>query len=297
MDDTKKPLGIVAMVYQDYDLLQRWYDYYANQVGAENLFVFSHGNDPKHREIATGANVINVPRDPTMVKFDRRRWTMLSAFTSGMLQFYNWMLVTDIDEMVIVDPDVAPSLTTYLRNSFPKISDAPSSICPFALNIIHIPEEETLPIEPGQTILSRRRYFAPSRVYSKPTLVRQPVGFGPGGHRNNLGLRTLSDDLYLVHLKYFDMGEMISRAKKQASLVNKVNSKGAELQVDHVWSNTVETYHNIRENHQLGPENIALPEIRAAMMKQKQKYTDQYIWGAVNNSILYRIPERFAPLI
>ncbi|MGB0800036.1 MAG: hypothetical protein ACPGRD_12035, partial [Planktomarina sp.] len=72
MDKTKNPLGVVGMVYQDYAMLQRWYDYYAAQVGPENLFVFSHGNDPKHREIAKGANVINVPRDPAMTKFDSR---------------------------------------------------------------------------------------------------------------------------------------------------------------------------------------------------------------------------------
>lgn len=297
MDKTKKPLGIVTMVYEDYDLLQRWYDYYAAQVGSENLFVFSHSNDPRHREIAKGVNVINVPRELPVVRFDRRRWTMLSAFTSGMQQYYNWMLVTDIDEMIIVDPNVAPSLVTYLEDKFPNIASAPTCISPFALNIIHVPEEEPLPIVQGQTVLSRRRYYCPSRLYSKPILVRKPVIFGPGGHRNNLGLRTLSDDLYLVHLKLFDMTEMTNRAQRQAKLLDEASMGSGELQTDHVWNKTVEAYQSIRDTHTLGPEDVTLPEIRTAMMKQRKKHVDQYLFGPFKNSKLYRIPERFCSLV
>ena len=297
MDKTKQPLGVVAMVYEDYDLLARWYEYYGAQVGHENLFVFSHGNDPKHREIAKEANVMNVPRDPQMFKFDRRRWLMLSAFTSGMLQFYNWFLTTDIDELVIVDPDVAPALVPYLEQKFPSLRDAPTSISPFALNIVHVPEQETQPIEPDQTILSRRRFFSPSRVYSKPILVRAPVIFGPGAHRNNLGLRTLSDDLYLVHLKYFDVPEMTNRAERQSKLLGLAGQAENANTPAHVWSKTLEDYQKIRSTYTLGPEDVDLPEIRAKMMKQKQKFTNQFIWGAFSDPTLYRIPERFSSCV
>lgn len=295
MDETRKPLGVVSMVYEDYDLLERWYNYYGAQVGHENLYVFSHGNDPKHREIASRANVMNVPRDPQMVKFDRRRWTMLSAFTSGMLQFYNWFLTTDIDEFVVVDPDVATGLVPYLKQKFPNLKNAPTSISLFALNLVHVPEQETKPIERGETILSRRSYFNPSRVYSKPILVRAPVMFGPGAHRNNLGLRTLSDDLFLVHLKYFDVAEMTARAERQLKLLGDLE-QGANTPA-FVWSKTLEDYQNIRDNFALGPEDVALPEIRSKMMRQKEKFTNQFIWGQFKNSTLYRIPERFSTLV
>lgn len=296
MDKTKKPLGIVSMVYEDYDLLERWYNYYGAQVGPENLFVYSHGNDPKHREIAKDASVMNVPRDPQMVKFDRRRWTMLSAFTSGMLQFYNWFLTTDIDELVVVDPDVAPGLVPYLEQTYPDLRTAPPSISPFALNIVHVPEEEPDPIERGKPVLASRRFYAPSRVYSKPILVRQPVMFGPGAHRNNLGPRTLSDDLYLVHLKYFDIDGMTDRAMRQTRLLEQMDS-GSNTPA-HVWSKTLEDYQKIRANHTLGPEDITLPEIRRKMARrQKQKFTDQYIWGQFANTQLYQIPKRFSQLV
>ena len=102
MDDTKQPLGVATMVHGDYFFLERWYRYYSSQVGAHSLYIFSHGGDPEHRRIAPDANVINIPRDETMHRFDRRRWRMLSNFTSGMLQFYHWMILADVDELVLV---------------------------------------------------------------------------------------------------------------------------------------------------------------------------------------------------
>lgn len=194
MDDTKKPLGAVTMVYEDYFFLERWYDHYRRQVGAENLYVFSHGNDPRHREIADGANVMNVPRDPSMQKFDRRRWRMMGLFASGMLEFYRWMVVSDVDEILVLDPRAGDSIPGYLAANYGDPRKSPRNLSPLGLELFHLPGEEPLPIAPDETILSRRRIFRPSRNYSKPCLIGAPAIFGPGGHRNNLGPRHMPED-------------------------------------------------------------------------------------------------------
>jgi hypothetical protein len=33
----KQPLGVLTMVYKDYFFLERWYKYYKDQIGAENI--------------------------------------------------------------------------------------------------------------------------------------------------------------------------------------------------------------------------------------------------------------------
>ncbi len=128
MDPTKHPLAVITMVYGDYPFLTRWHRYYSAQVGAENLYVFSHGNDPEHRRIAAGANVMNVPRDGGMVKFDRRRWKMMGHLVSGLLEFYTWVIVADVDEIVIVDPKVSTGLIAHLRDRYGDMATAPRSI-------------------------------------------------------------------------------------------------------------------------------------------------------------------------
>lgn len=297
MEDGRKPLAVITMVHGDYRFLSRWHRHYAAQLGADALYVLSHGNDPEHRRIAEGANVLNVPRDPAMVKFDRRRWKMMSHVASGLLEFFRWVIVADVDEIVIVDPDAAPDLPSYLADRYADPAAAPRCISPFALNMLHIPEVETLPIEEDAPILGRRRHFTPSRVYSKPCLVREPVVFGPGGHRNNLGPRHLSDDLYLVHLKSADIGWMTERADVQSELISEAALSNPDYRGGHGWSETVETYHRIRTTHDIGGEDVALPRIRAAMMRQTERYKDQFIWGPVQESTIYRIPDRFTGLV
>lgn len=294
MDDTKKPLGAVTMVYEDYFFLERWYDHYRRQVGAENLYVFSHGNDPRHREIADGANVMNVPRDPSMQKFDRRRWRMMGLFASGMLEFYRWMVVSDVDEILVLDPRAGDSIPGYLAANYGDPRKSPRNLSPLGLELFHLPGEEPLPIAPDETILSRRRIFRPSRNYSKPCLIGAPAIFGPGGHRNNLGPRHMPEDLYLIHLKFFDHATLAARAEEKGRIITQARALNPGIRENHSFSKTLAGYHGFLETATLTDEGLELPEFRAAMMKQTEKYANQFVWGPATTTNLYRLPERFA---
>lgn len=293
MDSTKNPLAIVTMVHGDYFFLKRWYDYYAGQVGAENLYIFSHGNDPQHHKIAPLANVIGIPRDPTMHMFDRRRWRMLSRFVSGIMQFYNWVILSDVDEIVIVDPDAAPGILPYLKAHYWDPATAPKNIAPLCLELIHYPQDETLPVEDNATILSRRRTFRPSRNYSKPCLVRDEVTFRPGGHLNNLSRRHMPDHMYLLHLKYFDRGQNETRAQDRSDAIlspGAVDNKYAKMGT---WYATNDHHQTILDGLTFAGEDIALTEFRAKLSRQKEKAPNRFVYGYAKSQHLYRIPQRF----
>ena len=85
LDPTKMPGGAMTMAYKDYYFLQRWVDYYGRQFGRQHLYILSHGGDPEHDRICEGANVIRVPRDPTLWRMDRRRWAFISKFSAMRL--------------------------------------------------------------------------------------------------------------------------------------------------------------------------------------------------------------------
>ncbi len=294
MDNTKQPLGVVTMVYEDYFFLKRWYDHYKPQVGAENLFVFSHGNDPMHRKIAKGANVINTPRDPRLQKWNRRRWGMMSSFVSGQLEFYNWMILTDVDEIVITDPHVAPDIVTYLRKRFPKIRQAPKNIAPLCFDVVHYPADEILPIDDNSTILSRRRTYRPNTNYSKPCLIRKGAHFWPGGHVNSLGPRHLPDGLYMLHLRFFDRYQMEARAEERRRSIQSTDELNPNYSNLETWYDTLALHTDILENTEFKGEDIDIPEFRTEMQKQVQKAPNRFAWRRVQSPYLYRIPERFA---
>ncbi|MEL6517732.1 MAG: glycosyltransferase family 2 protein [Pseudomonadota bacterium] len=294
MDNTKQPLGVITNVYGDYFFLQRWYDYYAAQVGPENLYVYSHGNDPRHREIAQKANVIGVPRDPTLFKYNRRKWSMLSHLVAGLSHYYNWVILTDVDEIVIVDPDVSDGLVAHLKERYWDPETAPHNIAPLCLDMIHHPHLETDPITESDTILSKRRTFRPKRNYSKPCLVRSAANFMPGGHANDLGPRHLPDDLYLLHLKFFDVATITERGADKAERVLIDDDVSQNYAGMTSWYKPGEDHAKILERSVLAGENIRLGRFRRALRQQIDTGKNRYNWGSAKTRKLFRIPERFA---
>lgn len=294
MDPTKAPCGAMTMVYKDYAFLQRWVDYYGKQFGRQHLYVMSHGGDPEHARIAEGANVISIPRDPTLFRMDRRRWSAKSQFANAMLRYYSWFIVGDVDEIVIVDPDVAPDLTTYLaRYDNPKT--APKSVCPFGIELIHNPEVEPEPLSPEATVLSRRRVFRANANYSKPCVIRAETGFTIGGHANSHQPRILDPHLYLLHLRFFDHDLATERLAGRRELRTVMAGEREMSEVGHAWKNDLSTYERLSA---LTPvrEDAELPEFRKKMIDEQQHLHDGKItfFGGGRTKELYLLPERFA---
>jgi hypothetical protein len=93
----------ITMVYKDYWALSKWYAHYSKAIGSENLFIIAHGYDPKVAELCPTANVITVPRD-TLAGFDRMRGHMLNSIQDGLGIAYDWVIRTDADELITLDP-------------------------------------------------------------------------------------------------------------------------------------------------------------------------------------------------
>ena len=51
-----------TMVWQDYTFLEKWIDHYGAAFSKTNLYVILHGLDEHAKDIASGCNVIEVPR-------------------------------------------------------------------------------------------------------------------------------------------------------------------------------------------------------------------------------------------
>jgi hypothetical protein len=296
LDPTKMPAGAMTMAYKDYYFLQRWVDYYGRQFGRQHLYILSHGGDPEHDRICEGANVIRIPRDPTMWRMERRRWGINSKFSAGMLRYYNWFFVGDVDEVVIVDPDVAPDLTTYLaRYDNPKT--APKSLCPFGIELIHNPEVEPEPLEDDQPILSRRRVFRANANYAKPCVLRQEASFTIGGHANSHQPRVLDPHLYLIHLRFFDY-DMVTERLKGRKEMRKTMAGDRDLKdVGHAWGNDLEKFLKLAKGKPVR-EDAELPDFRRKMVEGKQDLHDGKItfFGGGRSKELYYLPERFAPV-
>ncbi|MDZ7905327.1 MAG: glycosyltransferase family 2 protein [Cypionkella sp.] len=293
MDPTKQPCGAITMAYQDHFFLERWVRHYAAQFGRQHLYILSHGGDPEHARIGEGCNIITLPRDPTMFRLDRRRWAFISQFANGMLRYYNWLFVGDVDEVVIVDPDVAADLPTYLRRY--DVQGAPKSLCPLGLELIHNPAQEPEPIANDAPILSRRRNFRVNANYSKPCVMRREAAFTIGGHANNHLPRVLDPHMYLIHMRFFDYDITCARLAGRREMREIMTGDRDPASVGHAWGRDLENFKALASGVPVR-EDAELAEVRAKMLGEQQLLHDGKVafFGGGRTKEFYRLPDRFA---
>ncbi|WP_299640319.1 glycosyltransferase family 2 protein [uncultured Tateyamaria sp.] len=204
----------ITMVYRDYFALTQWVRHYSNQLGIENLFIVVHGHDPKINEIAAGANIWTIPRD-NLEKFDRRRNWMLNKFQSGLLKFYDWVIRTDADELICVDPRVHGDVKQLLE------SQRDDAVFSMGLNLFEEIEDDEIDLE--ASVFDQRAAAVISGNYSKAWAVREAIPL----MRHGVSITTdgklthsyaFPKGVYLVHLKFASMQDLVDTNETRVAL-------------------------------------------------------------------------------
>ncbi len=94
----------LTMVYRDYPALRRWVDHFGGLFGRGNLYVVSHGGDPEHDKIADGCNIIVMPRDD-LKRFDAVRSMKIANIRRNIEADYDAVFQTDADELLFFRPN------------------------------------------------------------------------------------------------------------------------------------------------------------------------------------------------
>ena len=81
-----------------------WARYYASAFGPENLTVIDHGSDDGSIDcLPRGIGVIHLPR----TVFDEYpRTALINSVKDGLLGFYDAVMYTDCDEIIVPDPEI-----------------------------------------------------------------------------------------------------------------------------------------------------------------------------------------------
>jgi len=210
-------LAIVTMVYNEAELLPVWLRYYASQVGAAHCYIVDHGSDDGSTEPARigGANLLRLPRSP---QDDTRRAEFISRLCAALLGYYDAVLYTDIDEIVVAEH----GLQAFSAHAAP-VSTA------IGLNIIHAAGEP--PIDLQRPVGAQRRYAAFSSALCKPVLIRRPVAWAPGFHCV-ADADPVFEGLYLFHLRYCDRAIALARLGRTRAMPWADQAGGAHQRVD-----------------------------------------------------------------
>jgi hypothetical protein len=187
-------LAFLTMVWRDYWLLEKWVAHNAALVPRRQLYVVNHGDDPEVDRIASGCNVIHVPRDGVTLDLTRRRWDLLGGIANGLLAFFDRVVCTDVDELLVY-AGPKPSLTRHLAEAE---VDA-DALSPVGLNLIPTPED---PEGADLPVLARHPHALLSAKYTKPCIAARPVTYTVGGHGLVRGSFRIDPEIVLVHLHY-----------------------------------------------------------------------------------------------
>lgn len=189
----------LTMVRDDAFFLRAWLAHYGAMFGRENCYIVNHGRGQEVADLAEGCNIIGIPGDAHQA-FDRKRWQLLNSLVTGLRQYYNHVVVGDVDELVVVDPDAGVNLLEYLAKT-----PTGQMLTPLGLEVIHRTDIEDQPIT--DSILGPRRHVRPAPLYSKPCVVSRAAKISRGGHYSGHDTLAAPDELYLFHLKYCDVAQ------------------------------------------------------------------------------------------
>jgi len=193
-------IAIITMVYNESANLPIWLSHYRRMAPSANLFVIDHSSDDGSTEHLPGVNKIPLPRDELD---ERDRVSLVNSLQQGFLRYYDVVIYTDCDELIVPDPAKAATIEEHLLHR--RYSYA----SPIGINIVHIVDAEP-PIDFTRPLLAQRRYGQFDAQMCKPIITRIPLRWQPGFHSCNWPIN-VDDDLYLFHTKQIDKDHALRR--------------------------------------------------------------------------------------
>lgn len=203
-----KKIAAITMARNDEFFLNRWIDYYGNQIGEENLYIYLDGVDQPIPQLAKICHVIHVERVAEhVVKAEKRRLSFLSQRAKELLNHYDMIIGVDADEFLVVDPMCEKNLAEYLNEMHCN-----DSISGLGMDVgQHLDVEQTL--DPQQLFLHQRSFAYLSSRYTKPSVICKPLNWGSGFHRIKGRNFHIDDNLYLFHFGSVDYEMIQARFK------------------------------------------------------------------------------------
>ncbi len=261
--------------------LEKWVDYYSRAFGQENLFVILDGLDQNPTSNMKRVNFIRLPHQPLeRVAAMRRRARVMSDFGRGLHRYFDIVIASDVDEFLVLDPNVGTNLADYLS----QIKNR-KSISGLGLDVGQNLDLET-PIDHKRPYLSQRNYAHVSARYTKPNTSFNPVTWGSGMHRVKGQNFRIDPNLFLFHFGMVDYEAFERRLRDHDRLTSGWNSH---------LERRMRIYEIIRKNNA-----IAGDEYFERARKLESFFRPLYAInkpGMIKGQPVIKIPERFSQIV
>jgi len=192
--------AVVTFVYNENINLPIWCKYYSSIFGESSLFVIDHSSNDGSTKNLGGITKIVLPREELD---EHKRCVFMSSFHKAFLEYFDTVMYTDCDEIIVPDLAKYKDLRDYLT-----LMEA-DYVAPVGLNVQHMINLEG-PIDLDQPILAQRQYCMFAGSMCKPLISKIPLIWATGFHACNKPIN-IDPNLYMFHLKRMDYGLAFKR--------------------------------------------------------------------------------------
>jgi hypothetical protein len=188
----------------------KWLDYYGEQFGKENLYLFLDGKDQLVPENAGASHVKvldHVVQD--VAAGDKARIARVNELAESLFEEYDIVIGSDVDEFLAIDPMCDLTLMEYLGQMKHLRPDG------YSVSALGIDVGQRVGIEPDLALdkpaLEQRDYAVLCSRYTKPVVMLEPAKWGSGCHRIEGHGFYIDPNLFLFHLGYCDLALLNAR--------------------------------------------------------------------------------------
>ena len=205
-------VAVITMARDEGDLLPLWVSHYARHVGIDNLVVIDD-NSVDGSTDGLGCTVHRVPHLKGGLAFEPVRMRLMNGIASGLLAAYDYVVFVDVDEFLVTDPAVHPTLPDLLEDR-----GRPEALGAMGLNVVHLPSVEPEPLDLSRPLLEQRGFAKFTPLMCKPSIKRVNAGWAVSSH----GLKapyTVDPELFMLHLKFADRDRLaeVARLRNEVS--------------------------------------------------------------------------------
>jgi hypothetical protein len=276
-------VAAVTMFYNEPEYLPIWLRYYASQLGRENCFLVDHGSDLPGARAHAGTNIFRLPRSP---QDENQRVRAISTLVNYLLNYYDWVIYGDTDEIVVADPTQYNGLVDFCSRQ------RSGCISCVGLNLHHCPVDEP-DFDVAKSVLEQRSWVRFVSPMCKPIITSDPVHWGRGFH--SASAPVTFENVFLFHLRYFDLKIGLKRLGRTRNIERKTEKDMLAAQHQHMPDGQFESI--IRSAAGL-PRAVAacfrIDEDPVAEVLQQARLNDG---GAVTQNVfagqLWQIPRAF----
>jgi len=263
--DSASKIAIMTMVYNESTNLPIWLRHYRRIAPGATLFVIDHASDDGSTALLYGAHNIPLPRHELD---ERDRTFFINSLQQGFLRYYDIVIYTDCDELLVPDPAKSAKLDSYLSDQ------AYSYASPVGINVLHIADMEP-PIDFARPLLMQRRYGQFRSTLCKPVITRIGLTWEPGFHNCDRP-PNIDRNLYLFHIKQIDKDEALRRQH----VVQQLPWSAADIVANHGAHHRYDDVRFVREFfldpanelRQLGERDFAFgPEIARLQAETRER--------------------------